>query len=59
MTLLLNFYGLKYFSPHATIEILHFGSFAIAPRAIIETPALIGKRSVLSWDPPSGKIPIL
>jgi hypothetical protein len=48
MTLLLKFYGLEYLRPHATIEILHFGFFAMAPKAIIETPAFNGKRSVLS-----------
>jgi hypothetical protein len=50
---------LKYFKPQATIETLQFGSLAIAPNAIIETPAFIGSRSVLSWDPPSGKMPKL
>jgi len=50
---------LKYFSPEAMIEILQLGSFAIAPKAIIETPALMGSSSVLSCDPPSGKMPML
>ena len=59
ITLLLNDYGLKYFKPQATIEILHLGFLLKAPRAIIATPALIGNRSGLSWEPPSGNIPIL
>jgi hypothetical protein len=58
MTFDLKRWGWKYLRPQATIEILQFGSLAIAPRAIIETPALIGSISDLSWEPPSGKMPI-
>ena len=30
----------------------------LAPRAMIETPAFRGSSSVLSWLPPSGKMPM-
>jgi hypothetical protein len=45
MTWDLNLCGLKYFSPQAMMEILQLGSFAIAPSAMMDTPALIGKSS--------------
>ena len=32
------------------------GSFAMAPSAMMTTPALSGSRSVRSWLPPSGKM---
>ena len=37
---------------------LQLGSLAIAPSAMILTPALIGSNSVLSCEPPSGNMPM-
>ena len=35
---------------------LQDGWWAMAPRAMIDTPALIGSNEGWSWEPPSGKI---
>ncbi len=43
-------------SPQA-ITLTYTLYLAIAPNAIIQTPAFNGNKSVLSWLPPSGNIP--
>src|SRR6266478_7293986 len=43
----------KYESPTGTSFTFMFGLFAIAPNAMIDTPALKGRRSVRSWLMPS------